>query len=216
MKPKAFIVVSRYSEDVTWLDSLTSDYIIYNKGEELPSSYNQILAPNFGGNQYDVFRYIHDNYDQLPDVIAFVQGNPFDHCLPERFNSLIHNTSFTPLFGDASFPDGNLHGEPYWEMNNSWYLSESWNHDKPQCKFIDFHDYANYIFEDYTPLEKVTFPPGSQFIVEKHQCLHYSKHFWKKLMECVCQEVGMNGGKETHIIERSMQIIFENKYKERQ
>ena len=35
-------------------------------------------------------------------------------------------------------------------------------------------------------------------------------------MEVICDEIGMNGGREAHIVERSMQIIFENKYKEKQ
>jgi hypothetical protein len=214
-KPKAFIVVSRYKEDVSWIDSLTDDYIIYNKGEELPKKYKQILAPNFGGNQYDIFRYIHDNYDNLPELMAFVQGDPFDHCIPDRFNELIYNESFTLLFGDKNYPDGNYMGSPYWESNSSWYMNESWQSHKPQSKFPGFDNFANHIFSDYTHQPTVTFPPGSQFIVEKERCLFYSKDFWKKLMESVCQEIGMNGGRETHIIERSMQIIFENKYKEK-
>jgi hypothetical protein len=213
---KAFLVISRFNEDISWINNYTSNYIIYNKGKELSSEYNQIMAPNFGGNQYDIFRYIYDNYDNLPNLIAFVQGDPFDHCLPERFNKLIYNKSFTLLFGDKTYPDGNYHGSPYWEINNSWYLNESWNNHKPQCKFSDFNEYANYIFEDYTPLPTISFPPGSQFIVEKERCLYYSKNFWVKLMSSVCQEIGMNGGRETHIIERLMQIIFENKYKEKQ
>lgn len=213
---KSFLVVSRYKEDVSWIKSLTNDYIIYNKGEELSSEYKQIMAPNFGGNQYDIFRFIHDNYENLPNLIAFVQGDPYDHCLLERFNELIQNDSFTLLFGDKTYPDGNYYGSPYWEFNSSWYINEPWNDHKPPCKFSGFDDFASSIFENYTHSPIVSFPPGSQFIVEKERCLYYSKNFWKKLMESVCQEVGMNGGRETHIIERAMQIIFENKYKEKQ
>lgn len=213
---KAFLVISRFSEDISWINNYTSNYVIYNKGEELPSEYKQIMTPNFGGNQYDIFRFIHDNYENLPNLIAFAQGDPYDHCIPERFNNLIYNDSFTLLFGDPRYPDGNFQGQPYWEMNNSWYINEPWNNYKPPCKFSSFDDFAQHIFKDYTHLPTVTFPPGSQFIVEKERCLYYSKTFWKKLMESVCQEVGMNGGRETHIIERAMQIIFENKYKEKQ
>lgn len=215
IKPKAFIVVSRYKEDVSWIKSLTDNYIIYNKGEELPSEYKQILASNFGANQYDIFRFIHDNYENLPDLIAFVQGDPYDHCIPERFNTLIYNESFTLLFGDPRYPDGNFSGQPYWEQNSSWYINEPFNSHKPPCKFSSFDDFANHIFNDYTHQPTVTFPPGSQFIVEKERCLYYSKNFWEKLMEAVCQEIGMNGGREAHIIERVIQIIFENKYKEK-
>jgi hypothetical protein len=215
-KPKVFIVVSRYKEDVSWIDSLTDDYIIYNKGEKLPKKYKQILAPNFGGNQYDIFRYIHDNYDNLPELMAFVQGDPFDHCISDRFNELIYNESFTLLFGDKNYPDGNYMGSPYWETNSNWYMNEPWQSHKSQSKFAGFDNFAEHIFSDYTHQPTLTFPPGSQLIVEKERCLYYSKNFWKKLMDSVCQEVGMNGGIETHIIERAIQIIFENTYKEKQ
>jgi hypothetical protein len=212
---KAFLVISRFSEDVSWIDNYTSNYLIYNKGEELPEHYKQKIVPNFGGNQYDIFRFIYDNYENLPDLIAFVQGNPFDHCILERFNQLIHNESFTLLFGDPNYPDGNLDGIPYWETNNSWYINTPWNSHKPQSKFSDLDEFANYIFNNYSHQNTVSFPPGSQFIVEKERCLYYSKNFWKILMESVCQEIGMNGGREAHIVERLMQIIFKNKFNEK-
>ena len=220
IEPKAYLVVSRYKEDVSWIKNLTSKYIIYNKGEKLPDSYNQICLPNFGANQYDIFHFIYENYDNLPDLIAFVQGDPFDHCLIERFNKLIYNEDFTLLFGDKTYPDGNLNGLPYWEHNNSWYINEPWNGHKPNCKFSDFYDYINHIFEDYVDAKingesVVIFPPGSQILVEKERCLFYSKNFWKKLMNSICDVEGMNGGREAHIIERSIKIIFENKFKEK-
>jgi len=207
---KSFLVISRYKEDISWIKNYTDLYVIYNKGEKLPKEYNQILSPNIGGNQYDIFRFIHDNYETLPELIAFVQGNPFDHCLPERFNQLIYNESYTPLFGDINYPHGT-----YSELNSNWYINGYFNSHKPQSKFNSFDEYMNYIFEDYTPLDTLYFPPGSQLIVEKKRCLFYSKKFWDKLMNINCLEEGMIGGREAHIIERSIQLIFENKYKEK-
>jgi len=207
---KAFLVISRFNEDISWINNYTSNYIIYNKGEELPEQYNQKIVPNSGANQYDIFDYIYTNYDKLPDLIAFMQGDPFDHCLPERFNQLIYSESYTPLFGDANYPHGEYH-----ETNNNWYIDAGFNDHKPPSKFGSFDEYMNYLFEDYTPLGTLHFPPGSQLIVEKERCLFYSKEFWKKLMDIICVEEGMNGGREAHIIERSIQLIFENKYKEK-
>jgi hypothetical protein len=213
IKPKAFLVISKYNEDVSWVKSLTDDYIIYNKGEVLPPEYNQIQLPNFGANQYDIFHYIYNNYNNLPDLIAFMQGNPFDHCLPDRFNKLIYNESFTSLFGDAYYPDGN-----YFETNDhtdNWYINASFNSQKPPSKFSNFDEYMGFLFEDYTHQNIITFPPGSQLIVEKEKCLFYSQDFWKKLMGIPSDTIGANGGREAHIIERSIQTIFENKYKEK-
>jgi hypothetical protein len=34
-KPEAFIVVSRYKENLDWLPQLTDNYIVYNKGDNL-------------------------------------------------------------------------------------------------------------------------------------------------------------------------------------
>lgn len=209
-KIKAFLIISRFNEDISWINNYTSNYIIYNKGENLPETYKQKMVPNFGGNQYDIFNYIYTNYNKLPNLIAFMQGNPFDHCLPERFDQLIYNESYTHLFGDINYP----HGE-YFESNNNWYIDASFNGHKPPSKFPSFDEYMHHMFEDYTPLSTLYFPPGSQLIVEKERCLFYSKEFWKKLMEVIRIEWGINGGREAHIVERSIQLIFENKYKEK-
>ncbi len=209
-KIKAFLIISRFNEDISWINNYTSNYIIYNKGENLPETYKQKMVPNFGGNQYDIFNYIYTNYNKLPNLIAFMQGNPFDHCLPERFDQLIYNESYTHLFGDINYP----HGE-YFESNNNWYIDASFNGHKPPSKFSSFDEYMHHMFEDYTPLSTLYFPPGSQLIVEKERCLFYSKEFWKKLMEVIPIEWGINGGREAHIVERSIQLIFENKYKEK-
>jgi hypothetical protein len=61
----------------------------------------------------------------------------------------------------------------------------------------------------------LSFPPGSQFIVEKERCLFYSKKFWKNLMDFINTDVGVNGGRETHVLERAMQLIFETRFKEK-
>lgn len=205
---KAFVVVSRYKESVEWVKSLTDNYIIYNKGESLPN-FKQMLCENIGANQYDIVRFIYDNYDNLPDLIAFLQGDPFDHCLVDRFYDLIRRDSFTPIFGDRNYPSGE-----YFEPNTSWYLHEPWQSHKPPCKFASFDDYCRYLFSDYAGSANLVFPPGSQFLVEKQRCLFYSRSFWKKIMDIIPTQPGINGGREAHIIERSLQLIFENKYSE--
>ena len=81
--------------------------------------------------------------------------------------------------------------------------------------FETFDEYAKYLFEDYEHEHILTLPPGSQIIVERERCLFYSKNFWKRILDIIPTDEGINGGREVHLIERSIQIIFENKYKER-
>ena len=77
------IVIARYKEDLSWIDSIPSDYnvIIYDKSpansKKIP---NAIKLPNVGREAHTYLRYIVDNYNSLPDVTVFAQGNPFDHC----------------------------------------------------------------------------------------------------------------------------------------
>ena len=72
------LVVARYNEDVSWLKDCGYSYTIYNKGDliDLPC----IQRPNVGRESETYLRYILDNYHHLSDIVAFLQGNPFDHC----------------------------------------------------------------------------------------------------------------------------------------
>ena len=98
MKPKAFFVVCRFKEDISWIEQYTDQYIVYNKGEPIydnPKVINHI--PNFGNDTGIYPMFIHDHYDNLPEVICFLQGNPFDHCRKEKFDKIIFNETYTPI-----------------------------------------------------------------------------------------------------------------------
>lgn len=209
-KTKPFFVISRFSENVEWVKEITSNYIIYNKGEVLDDSYHQKIVPNLGGNQYDIFDYICENYENLPELMIFTQGNPFDHCLKERFLELIENNSYTQLFGDVNYPSGD-----YSEPNNSWYISPTSRDKGIPCKVSNFDEYANMMFKNYQHLEYLKFPPGSQILVEKSRCLYYTKDFWEKLKNFINRDIGVNGGVESHVVERSIDLIFQNIYEEK-
>jgi hypothetical protein len=207
-----FFVVSRFKEDVSWIKDITDNYIVYNKGDEDLPGFKTRRSENLGGNQRDTFHFIHENYDNLPDLMAFVQGDPFDHCKNGMFYELIKNRSFTKLEFYPDWPDG------YWETNSSWYIPAHNQALRERgsthvCRYSSFHDYANEIFKDYDFPGILRFPPGSQFIVEKSRCLFYPREFWSYMMSIFPNDTSINGGTEAHIIERSMSLIFENRYR---
>lgn len=71
------LVVALYNEDLSWLNQLDFTCTIYNKGNiEIPS----IPLPNIGRESDTFLNYITNNYNNLPDVIAFLQGNLHPHC----------------------------------------------------------------------------------------------------------------------------------------
>jgi len=77
------IVVARYKEDVTWLKPFAPKLAIINKGERdticpdlLP--YTHTLK-NIGTEEYAYLHYIVANYEKLPDLLLFTQGDINDH-----------------------------------------------------------------------------------------------------------------------------------------
>jgi hypothetical protein len=71
------LVIAHYNEGLSWLDSLSNPYTIYCKGE--PSERPHIRLENKGRESDTFLRYIIEYYNNLPDLIGFLQGNPLIH-----------------------------------------------------------------------------------------------------------------------------------------
>jgi hypothetical protein len=211
-KPKSFFVVSNWNNDVSWVKEFTDEYVIFDKSDTLSADeYNLIKLPNVGYNIYDILKYITDNYDNLPDLVAFLEGNPFDHCKRETFDKIIYNETLTPIEDYSHYAEYFAHKKDvdggYMEINNSWYLD---------CKppythkyFSSFDMFMLNCFTDYERVQWVRFAPGAQYIVPKENILHYSKAFYQKIMSFVDYD---RLPVEAHLIERALYLIFMSKY----
>ena len=66
------LVVARYNEDISWLNRINFDFVIYNKGlDDIPYSY--IRLRNVGHETDTYINYIISNYNNLPDIVVFCQ-----------------------------------------------------------------------------------------------------------------------------------------------
>jgi hypothetical protein len=86
------VVVARYNEDLSWIEKeFPNDKItIYNKGKNDISVHSGVTIKkleNIGRESHTYINYIIENYDNLPDRVLFLQGNPFTHM----------NFTFKPL-----------------------------------------------------------------------------------------------------------------------
>lgn len=202
------MIISRYKEDVSWIKEYDIDYVIYNKGEKI-EGYNTLDVNNIGNNQRDIFQFIFENYDDLPNIMIFVQGNPFDHCKRSKFDKIINNNFFTPLesFEDIVKNPAQILSEDggYMEVNNSWYIDAHNGTYNQSCNYISFDDFMNKTFKNYNTNHWNRFTPGSQYIITKDIAKFYSKNFWKHLMDILYN----NNMTEGHIIERSLWMIFQ-------
>ena len=78
------LVICRYKENLTWLNSINLPYKIYNKGEN-DINFEYVNVPNYGRESEVFLRYIIENYNNLPKHVIFLQGDPFYHC-PDLIN----------------------------------------------------------------------------------------------------------------------------------
>lgn len=209
-KPDAFFVISRYKEDFSWVNDYTDQYLLYNKGEPILDNPHVVNTENIGQNLRDECRYIYENYDNLPPLVAFLQAHIWDHCRKETFDKLIYNKYFTALEYYGPYPTNSyeartINGE-FLEQNNSWYIPAHYNSFGIGCKYSSFDNFMEKYFSNYVRPDWIRFAPGAQYIVEKWQMLHYPKEFWKSLME----EQPENKMTEGFIIERAIWMIFQN------
>ena len=115
------LVVSNYNSDLEWL-KMTHDYgfsadntIIYDRSS-VKKNWSHlgktISSPNIGGNQYDVLRFIIENYDDLPNISIFIKGNLFSkseenyYTTKERFIQGLNEDTFFSLWVDKCLASG--------------------------------------------------------------------------------------------------------------
>lgn len=76
------LIVSRYKENLDWVDEF-ENYQIYNKGiPDLKPIHNQnaIILPNKGREAQTYLYHIVNNYEKLEDILIFTQGNYTPHA----------------------------------------------------------------------------------------------------------------------------------------
>ena len=214
ISPDAFFVISAYKNNIDWVYNYTDDFIILDKGGTLEESDKIFHIENVGYNLYDYFSFIINNYDNLPDFTAFLQGDPFPHCKKETFDNLIYNKCFTPLEDYSDIPESHSHKKDidggYLEINTSYYLylKEPFKH-----KWYNSYDqFLGDMFIDAYHEDWIRFAPGAQYIVPRENILKYSKNFWNKLMGTVSYDPYPM---EAFLIERALYTIFSAKLTER-
>lgn len=191
------MVVARYNEDLNWLKKVPWDYIVYNKGNNLPKWVkNEIKLQNIGREAHSYLTYIIDNYDNLPDYTIFVQGNPFDHSqeLIKKIENFDEKAGFFPL-SDRICVDKN--GDP--------------------------GEFERRIFESVqkiflkNDIKVFKFPMGAQFIVSKKAILFHTKTVYQKTRNFMIETENIIDEKDTifspWVMERLWQTLFDNKHK---
>ena len=84
VNPQVVYVIAHYQENLDWLQeyNISSKSIVYHKGNQsqfIKDVWQWQTLPNVGRETHTYLTYIIDNYDQLPEVVVFLQGKISDH-----------------------------------------------------------------------------------------------------------------------------------------
>jgi hypothetical protein len=181
------IVVSRYNENVEWTKQFPN-VLIYNKGEPLESGYNELFLENVGREGHTYYKYICDNYENLPKYTVFLQGNPFDHSpnIITNIHKYMNNPDIDFEFLSERIYPCNLSG----------------------CRY-DVNLVLTDVYEKVFGIKKTEMPfvfgQGAQFIVSKERILKRPKEFYANIVELLGYT---NCPLEGFVIERIHCLIF--------
>ena len=204
-------IITRYNEDLNWLNNIKEDCIIYNKGNPLHIK-NEILLENVGVMEHTILYYIITNYDNLPDVCIFSQGRISDsiHFFNKPYDENYNYYSYLEEIKDVAYKNGISQYSSFYKDNKDYIawcdnfnilidLHESYRTEKKP--FIDW--FKKNIDENKENLNK--FHPCSIFAVSKKFILNRSIDFYKKLIKEVDWTVRPV---EAAFMERSWHYIF--------
>lgn len=173
------IIVARYNEDVEWTKQFPN-LIIINKGEKL-EGYSNVIdgGPNVGREGHTYYKYICDNYHNLPDYIIFLQGRPFDHS-----PNIIDNLTYI-----INKPDLNI--------GFNW-LSE-------EVHYSNGHSSYERVFGIKQPPMMCEFGCGAQFIVHRNNIINKPIQFFQNIVNILGYHIDP---KEGYDIELYHKYIF--------
>lgn len=190
------IVVAKYKEDISWASRISkSNVIIYDKSDE---NNNYIKLPNIGRESHTYLTYIIGNYENLPDRICFLQGDPCVHLsytIEHIDNMYFENLTFFPLCEQF---ECNLDGAPH----------------HPENLNIKELIFDRYFIDNVT---YIRFVAGAQFIVSKEAILCRKKEFYEMLMvDSLRTDIDdkiFRENKMPWVLERVWSYIFDPKFK---
>jgi hypothetical protein len=157
------VVISKYREDVTWVENLSFPYLIYNKYEDDNDYYTHNLV-NLGREGHTFMHHIVENYNNLNEYTAFVQGNPFDHC--PNFIEIVNNFK-----GDVDLVGLG---------RKVIYGSQT---DEIGEQIINFSELIG--FTPSFPVQEVS---GGQIIIHKNVILSKNKDFYQRIVDSLLDE----------------------------
>jgi len=105
---KADLIVARYNENISWIESNYDNVFVYNKGEEnIQTNFNIKKLCNVGRESHTYLYHIVENYNNLNEINIFTQGSILDHGINELilFNYYIQALKYGASLNRDFYPE---------------------------------------------------------------------------------------------------------------
>jgi hypothetical protein len=157
------IVIAKYNENMEWTKYLNlNKVIIYDKSDN--PIINSIPRPNIGRDPETFLYHIIQNYDNLPDHLIFIQGDPFPHFGDRSVNPVNFESKIYKLIDD--------------NVNMLSLFRDMFSHHKNDYCGINITEYYPLLFAGPCP-DHLIFASGCQYIVSKRNILVRPKKFYE-------------------------------------
>ena len=202
------LIISRFNEDISWLDEFINfKIIIYNKGEKISENKSQHILelPNLGRESHTWIYHIVKNYDNLDDINIFLQGRIDDlGCMAyKKPNEYIKRIN---KYGFVASRYGIL-GPFHWKWNVGIEDNPKYKKGLEQQKIsesnIGFRQFAEQLFPSIPFIVSTSY--GGCFAVKKESIKKYDISFYRKLLEILNKT---NNPVEGHYMERLWCYMF--------
>ena len=211
------IVISRYNEDLLWLNEYPFnqfEYIVYNKGDndkfDKTNVKKIVNLPNVGRCDHTYLYHICDNYNNLSDIVVFLPGsvnikekkNKAINILTNIIKKNYKETYFVGNYCDSvktHFKNFKIDYHKCVDPRNYIKNSET---KLFKCTIRPYGKWYEYFFND-TPASWYTF--SGVFSIDKRDIIQHSIERYMLLKNIV----GVHSNPEAgHYIERSWGAIF--------
>ena len=208
---KKSLIISRFNEDISWLEEIKGfEIIIYNKGKNLSNKiFKKIINLNNVGRESHTWLYhIVENYNDLDDVNIFLQGRIDDlACMaykdPHDYLRGIDKVGFSASrYG--------MLGPFHWGWNvgleNNKKYKQQWDSGMISRSKIGFRNFAKELFPEIPIFVPTSY--GGCFATKKELIRKYDKNFYLNLLEILSKHKNPIEG---HYLERLWCYMFTNK-----
>jgi hypothetical protein len=198
------IVASHWNEDVEWLKKSKFPVVLVDKEGSTPSCFEpSFVTPNKGGAESSYFKYIIENYENLPDNVAFIHAHEtgYHRHYPMDFLKVLEGANlshgYIPLSGGVRFYPFYNDSMGILNMPELWDNMKLPSEKKPVIGSI------------------MVYQPGPEYIVSKERILSYPKEFYEHIYNVLineekkmCPYVKVKVGAHHYALEHFMHMVY--------